>query len=94
MLNNKQRQQLRKEAHNIKAKSQIGTKGLTDDVIKSIGEMFNTQELIKIKVNRQDQEDKNIVRTYADELAPSLKAEVVYVVGTTIILYKYNAKLH
>ena len=56
--------------------------------------MFNTQELIKIKVNRQDQEDKNIVRTYADELASSLKAEVVYVVGTTIILYKYNAKLH
>lgn len=94
MLNNKQRQQLRKEAHNIKAKSQIGAKGLTDDVIKSIGEMFNTQELIKIKVNRQDQEDKNIVRTYADELALSLKAEVVYVVGTTIILYKYNAKLH
>lgn len=94
MLNNKQRQQLRKEAHNIKAKSQIGAKGLTDDVINSIGEMFNTQELIKIKVNRQDQEDKNIVRTYADELALSLKAEVVYVVGTTIILYKYNAKLH
>lgn len=94
MLNNKQRQQLRKEAHNIKAKSQIGAKGLTDDVIKSISEMFNTQELIKIKVNRQDQEDKNIVRTYADELASSLKAEVVYVVGTTIILYKYNAKLH
>lgn len=94
MLNNKQRQQLRKEAHNIKAKSQIGTKGLTDDVINSIGEMFNTQELIKIKVNRQDQEDKNIVRAYADELSSSLKAEVVYVVGTTIILYKFNAKLH
>lgn len=94
MLNNKQRQQLRKEAHNIKAKCQIGTKGLTDDVIKSIGEMFNTQELIKIKVYRQDQEDKNTVRTYADELSSSLKVEVVYVVGTTIILYKYNAKLH
>ena len=94
MLNNKQRQQLRKEAHNIKAKCLIGAKGLTDDVINSIGEMFNTQELIKIKVNRQDQEDKNIVRTYADELSSSLKAEVVYVVGTTIILYKYNAKLH
>ncbi len=94
MLNSKQRQLLRKQAHQIKAKCQVGQNGLNKEVIKCIDEMFNTEELLKIKINRVDTSDKTIVKEYAQILAQKLKCEIVYILGTTIIIYRYNDKLH
>lgn len=94
MITKTKRQELRKQAHTLKAKCQIGSNGLTPSVIQNIDEMFNTQELLKIKVNRTDKDDKTIVRAFAEEISKRLNAEVVYIVGTTIILYRYNDRLH
>ncbi len=94
MLGSKKRQELRSQAQQLRAKVQIGHNGLTDAVINNIKEMFNTTELIKIKVNREDNSDKTIVKEYANTISKETKCEIVYIIGTSIIVYKYNDKLH
>ena len=87
----KKRQELRKEAQSLKPIIQIGGNGITDAVIKTIKEAFNTRELLKIKINREDNSDKKIVKDIAKIIENKIKkSEIVYIVGTTIIIYKEN----
>ena len=88
-MNAKQRNELRKQAQREKAIFQIGAGELHDGNIEAIREAFNTREIIKIKVNRQDQYDKKITREIADTLESKIKgSHIIGVIGTTIIIYK------
>lgn len=90
-MTSKKRQELRKEAQRLKPIIQIGGNGITDAVIKTIKEAFNTRELLKIKINREDNSDKKIVKDIAKIIENRIKkSEIVYIVGTTIIIYKEN----
>ncbi len=93
MLNSKQRAILKKEAQRLKPLFQVGTNKVHTNNISAIVEAFNTREIVKVKVNRDNNEDKLIVNNIAEELAKAIPAEVVCIIGTTIILYKNNNKL-
>ncbi len=89
-LNSKQRAILKAQANKIKATFQIGAGELHDANIRAINQTFNTKEIVKIKVNRQDKTNKNITKQFANTLSEKTSSQVVNVIGTTIILYKQH----
>ena len=85
-LNPKQRQYLKGLAHSLKPISQIGKAGLTDTALRSIENLFNSRELVKIKVPDSAPEDAD---DSAEKIVRSLKdVELVQVIGKTIVLYR------
>ncbi len=87
MINSKQRAELRKFAQAQPSVVQIGKEGLSTAVLLSVKNVLVARELIKGTVLPAC--DKS-VREIADELATELHAEVVQVIGTKFVLYKFN----
>lgn len=87
MLSGKQKRYLRSEAHHLKAIFQVGKDGVSSNQINGILEALEAKELIKIKLLDNCPED---VRNVALELSMHTKAEVVQIIGRTIILYKQS----
>ncbi|AQL56033.1 ribosome assembly RNA-binding protein YhbY [Abyssicoccus albus] len=81
---------LRKSAHHLNAPLQIGKEGINDNMLTQINEYLEKHELIKISVLQNNDDDMNEL---AMSLAQSLKAEVVQIIGSKIILYKKNYEL-
>jgi RNA-binding protein len=89
MLTGKQKRYLRSEAHHLKAIFQVGKEGVSANQIKGIDDALEAQELIKVKILESCPDDVNSV---AVELSMHTKAEVVQIIGHTIILYKSSDK--
>ena len=89
MLTGKQKRFLRHEAHHLKAIIQIGKDGLHETQIIGIDEALESRELIKVKILESCQQDKNEI---ASELSLKLDAEIVQILGRTIILYRESEK--
>jgi RNA-binding protein len=89
-LTSKQRAALRAEAHHLQPLVHIGHQGLTPALVKSVGDALRTRELVKVQLGRQTELD---VRAAANELAASLDADVVQVIGRTATLYRENPEL-
>ncbi|OWR29409.1 RNA-binding protein [Saccharibacillus sp. O23] len=85
MLTGKQKRYLRSQAHHLNAIFQIGKGGLNDQLVRHINEAIEQRELLKVSVlNNCDEEPKEL----GPELAEAAEAELVQVIGRTIILYK------
>lgn len=89
MFTSKQRSVLRSMAQTIEPIGQIGKGGITDNVKKSYADALEARELIKISVLNNVDDDINEL---AQELADSISAEVVCVIGHKIVLYKKSSK--
>ncbi|WP_409341408.1 ribosome assembly RNA-binding protein YhbY [Paenibacillus sp. MBLB4367] len=85
MLTGKQKRYLRSQAHHLTPIFQVGKGGVNDHLIKHIEESLEVRELIKISVLNNNDDDRNEI---ADELADRSGAELVQVIGKTIVLYK------
>ena len=85
MLTGKQKRYLRSQAHHLTPIFQVGKGGVNDHLIKHIEESIAVRELIKISVLYNNDDDRNEI---ADELADRSGAELVQVIGKTIVLYK------
>ncbi|MCR8850668.1 MULTISPECIES: ribosome assembly RNA-binding protein YhbY [Bacillaceae] len=85
MLTGKQKRFLRSEAHHLNPVFQVGKGGVNDNMIKTIGEAIETRELMKISILQNCDMDKSEV---AQELSEGVGAEVVQIIGNTIVLYK------
>lgn len=85
MLTGKQKRYLRSEAHHLKAIFQVGKDGVSANQIKGIEEALEAQEMIKMKLLDSCPDDVNSV---AVEISMQTKAEVVQIIGHTIVLYK------
>lgn len=85
MLNNKEKKLLKAEAHHLKAIFQIGKDGITSSQIEGILNALNNRELIKVKLLDTCPIDTN---NAAIEITSKTKAEVVQIIGHTIVLYK------
>jgi RNA-binding protein len=85
MLTGKQKRFLRSEAHHLTPIFQVGKGGVNDNLIKQIGEALEVRELIKISVLQNCEQDKEEV---AQLLSKGAKAELVQLIGSTIVLYK------
>lgn len=89
MLTGKQKRFLRGEAHHLNAIFQIGKDGLHEKQIQGINEALDARELIKVKILETCTTPKNEI---ADKLADQTGAQIVQILGRTIILYKESNK--
>ncbi|OCS88503.1 ribosome assembly RNA-binding protein YhbY [Caryophanon tenue] len=85
MLTGKQKRFLRAEAHHLTPVFQVGKGGVNGEMIKSIREVLEVRELIKVRILDNCEEDKNDV---AKALATGARAELVQLIGLTVVLYK------
>lgn len=85
MLTGKQKRFLRSEAHHLDPIFQVGKGGINEHMIKSISEALEVRELLKISILTNNDDDKHAV---AEELAEGTGAELVQLIGKTVILYK------
>jgi RNA-binding protein len=85
MLTGKQKRFLRSKAHHLNPIFQVGKGGVNDNLIKQIGEALEARELLKVSVLQNCDEDRDEV---ASVLSKGARAELVQVIGNTIVLYK------
>lgn len=85
MLTGKQKRYLRSEAHHLNPVFQVGKGGVNENMIKTIGEAIEVRELMKISILQNCDMEKSEI---ADELSKGVGAEIVQIIGNTIVLYK------
>lgn len=81
------RQALKAQAHHLKPVVLIGAKGLTDAVINETEQALVAHELIKVKINGAEKEDRQLM---SQELCERLNAALVQSIGNTAIIYRKN----
>lgn len=89
-LSSKERAALRAEAHHLAASVHVGQHGLTDAVRQTVDDDLRTHELVKIQFTKNADVD---VKDVANQLAATLGAGVVQVIGKTATLYRENPEL-
>ncbi|MGG6431158.1 ribosome assembly RNA-binding protein YhbY [Anoxybacillus sp. D401a] len=89
MLTGKQKRFLRSLAHHLTPIFQVGKGGVNDNMIKQIADALEARELIKVSVLKNCEEEKEVV---AEQLAKGAGAEIVQLIGHTIVLYKESRK--
>ena len=89
MLTGKQKRFLRSKAHHLDPIFQVGKGGVNDNMIKQIADALEARELFKISVLQNCEQDKEEV---AEQLANGAGAEIVQIIGNTIVLYKESAE--
>ena len=85
MLTGKQKSFLRSKAHHLDPIFQVGKGGVNENMIKQIAEALEARELFKVNILQNCDEDKNIV---AEQIAKGTGADIVQIIGNTIVLYK------
>ena len=85
MLNGKQKRYLRSLAVNEKAIFQIGKDGLNENLYKTVKEALKARELVKVSVLKSCELEMNEI---AVELCANTSAELVQIIGHTLVLYK------
>lgn len=83
-MNGKARRFLRGRGHHLEPIVRVGQGGVTDGVVQATEAALLDHELIKIRV-RDAPEDRKIV---AANLGERCGAEVVQILGKTILLYR------
>ncbi|MEO3947833.1 ribosome assembly RNA-binding protein YhbY [Gorillibacterium sp. CAU 1737] len=85
MLTGKQKRHLRALAHHLTPIFQVGKGGVNDHLIRHIAEALEVRELLKVSILNNNSDD---AREIAEALASGAEAELVQVIGKTIVLYK------
>jgi len=85
MLTGKQKRYLRSMAHHLQPIFQVGKGGTNDHLVRHISEAIEVRELIKVSVLNNCMDDPKEI---AVEVAEAAGAELVQVIGKTIVLYK------
>jgi RNA-binding protein len=89
-LSSKERAALRAEAHHLSASVHVGQLGVTDAVLQTIDDALRTRELVKIQLPRAGDTS---AKDAANEIAASVHADVVQVIGKTATLFRENPEL-
>lgn len=87
MLNNNQKRQLKALSATLNIKYQVGKNEVTETLINMLEKALTAHELIKIDVMKSV---VSPVMQLALDLSSKLNAEVVSVVGRTIVLFRQN----
>jgi len=85
MLNAAERKQLKARAHRLEPMVLIGTKGLTDDVVKEVELALKAHELIKVRapdLEREAREDA------LKALCERTGAQSVQAIGKVFVIYR------
>lgn len=90
-MTSKRRAELRGMANRLDPLFQVGKGGVTDSVIAQTLDVFNTHELIKVKVLLDSAPEKP--REIEEKIAAGTDSQVVQVIGGSMIFYKENPEL-
>ena len=85
MLKGKQKRYLRALAVNTKPFFQVGKEGLSPNLIQIVYDGLRVHELVKISVLKTFDGD---LSSLAEQMARSLRAELVQIIGRQIVVYK------
>ena len=85
MLTNKQKSALRSMANTLRPIFQVGKEGISYNLINTLSDALEAHELVKLNVLKSCPDD---VRQVALDLASGTHAEVVQIIGKTIVLYR------
>lgn len=86
-MNTTLKKALKAQAHHLKPVVLIGAKGLTPAVAAETDVALKAHELIKVKINGAEREDRIAM---AHDLCKQLEAELVQMIGNTCIIYRKN----
>jgi RNA-binding protein len=89
MLTGKQKRFLRAKAHHLTPIFQVGKGGVNENMVNQIADVLEARELIKVSILQNCDEDKD---TVASQLTQGADAELVQVIGNTIVLYKESVE--
>ena len=85
MLTTKQRAYLKSLANKLNPVFQVGKNGVAPTVTEAVDACLEANELIKISVLNNCEED---ARDVADQISGRTRSEVVQVIGKKIVLYR------
>ena len=86
-MTGKERAAFRAAANSLNAIQQIGHGGISDEFIKNTDAALTARELIKMKVLETSPVS---AREAAEQLASTLEAEIIQVIGKCFVLYRKN----
>ena len=89
MLTSADKKTLKGIANTLETKYQLGKSGITETSVDMFDKALTAHELIKIDVMKNVTTE---IMELALDLSSKLKAEVVNVIGRTILLYRKNPK--
>ena len=89
MLTSGEKKTLKSLANTLETKYQLGKSGITDTSVDMFDKALTAHELVKIDVMKNVTTE---IMELALDLSSKLKAEVVNVIGRTILLYRRNPK--
>ncbi|MDX1606762.1 MAG: ribosome assembly RNA-binding protein YhbY [Candidatus Competibacterales bacterium] len=87
MLDNHQKQHLKRLAHDRKPVVIIGANGLTDAVLAEIDGALDRHELVKVRVNAGGREERTGI---VDRIQQRLDAELVQQLGHVATFFRRN----
>lgn len=91
-MTSKERAALRAQANALEALFQAGKGGVNDALIAQTDDALRARELIKLKVLLETTPEPP--KAIAQKLAGATGAEIVQVIGGSIVLYRYSPALH
>lgn len=80
-----ERAHLKARAHPLEPVVHVGTPGVTDTLVAEVDRALTAHELIKVKVNAADREERIAV---GDEICARTGATAVHRVGKVVILWR------
>ena len=86
-MDKKLKKELKASAHHLKPVVMIGDKGLTEAVQLEVERALITHELIKIKINYGEREDRKKI---IGDICESHKAEFIQAIGKVVVIYRKN----
>ena len=86
-LTSKQRAQLRGMAANLDTIDHVGKDGIGDNLVKQVNDALEARELIKGRVLENSM---YTAREAAEELKVAARCEVVQVIGSKFVLFRYQ----
>ncbi len=85
MLTGKQKRALRARGNRLRCELWIGKDGISDGTLASLNNSFNTKELVKVKLQESCPLEK---REAADILTRKAHAQLIQILGNTVLLYR------
>lgn len=88
-LTQEQKKQFKSIGHHLKPVLIVAENGLTEGVLAELDRALNDHELIKVKINLAEREDRQAVIA---ELCEVARCELAQVIGKMALIYRKNPK--
>jgi RNA-binding protein len=86
-LTGKQRRYLRGAGQRLSDSATVGKDGITETFVAHVASLFAAAELLKVRLATEQGAARKVA---AEKLAAALEADLIGVVGRTLLLYKPN----